>query len=105
MQSGFVQMRKGDIVFEYRLPNIAGASYDKLAIQSNANADLTVQIWNGKRQDWEPFSLGESIVWDAKQLEPYLINGKILRMKAVMAEEKTRRFFFPSISLEGTVKP
>ncbi len=98
----YIQMGGGDIVFEYRLPNILGALYQQMTLQSEANHDVSAYIWNGQKSDWDPLDLGQMITWDDKQLEPYLLQGSAIRIKADTAQQSVM-FRFPAVSLEGKV--
>jgi hypothetical protein len=100
----FLQMGQGNFTFEFRLPTIREASFEQLNIQSEPNSDVTVQIWNGLTQEWDPLVLGQLVTMNEQKLTPYLLVGSTIRMKASTVQNSAM-FRLPTVALEGTVKP
>ncbi|NQX65424.1 hypothetical protein HQN90_04710 [Paenibacillus alba] len=99
----FMQMASGDITLVYRLPPLPGAAYHKLEITGDPNPEVTLDLWNAQTGAWEPFPLKSYQTWEGDKLQPYILEGKTIRMRAATVQNNTM-FRIPAVSLEGTVK-
>jgi len=94
-------VNEGEYVFEYRLPAIAGAQYDKISIASvGLDRSIQLSIWNGASGTWEPLPSGQTQL-EGKQAQDHLVAGSIVRMRAVSVRYGELRF--PELAVEGTV--
>ncbi|WP_222708614.1 hypothetical protein [Paenibacillus sp. N3.4] len=100
----FMQMGGGDVTLDYKLPNLVGAKYEHMEMTSDVNPEVTTELWNYQTQVWEPLTLKPYLTWDGDKLQPYLSEGKSIRMKVTTVQNNTM-FRLPAVSLEGAVKP
>ncbi|NOU76082.1 hypothetical protein GC098_32835 [Paenibacillus sp. LMG 31458] len=104
IQNGpFMEMGSGDVTLNYQLPFIAGASYQTMEMTGDPNPDVTLDLWNSQTKAWEPFTLKSFQSWEGDKLQPYLLEGKSIRMKVTTVQNHTM-FRIPAVSLEGSVK-
>lgn len=104
IQNGpFMEMGSGDVTLNYQLPFIAGASYQTMEMTGDPNPDVTLDLWNSQSKAWEPFTLKSFQSWEGDKLQPYLLEGKSIRMKVTTVQNHTM-FRIPAVSLEGSVK-
>lgn len=99
----FMQMGSGDVTLSYQLPLISGASYQTMEMTGDPNPDVTLNLWNSQSMAWEPFTLKSFQSWEGDKLQPYLLEGKSIRMKVTTIQNNTM-FRIPAVSLEGSVK-
>lgn len=103
--NGMINMSQGVASFEYALPQLdKEAVYEELTLRgTNVGQNTEFKIWNEKKLDWEV------VVWSSggytinKDVDQYLMNGKILRL-TVSAKDQTT-FILPELRLKGKVKP
>ncbi|MEW9701636.1 hypothetical protein [Paenibacillus sp. SI8] len=100
----YMQMGEGEITFDYKLPAIVGAAYQKMNIQSEPNKDVNVEIWNAQSKAWETLDLKPNMDFEEEKLQTYLLEGNSIRMKASTLQNNTM-FRIPGVSMEGRVKP
>ncbi|MCY9669140.1 hypothetical protein M5X11_30155 [Paenibacillus alginolyticus] len=99
----FMQMGSGDVTLSYQSPFIAGASYQTMEMTGNPNPDVTLDLWNSQSKTWEPLTLKSFQSWEGDKLQPYLLEGKSIRLKVTTIQNNTI-FRIPAVSLEGSVK-
>ncbi|MBP1961432.1 hypothetical protein [Paenibacillus aceris] len=99
----FMQMGSGDVTLDYQLPNLAGASYQTMEMTADPNPDVTTELWNSETKAWEAITLQSFQSWEGEKLQPFLIEGKSIRMKVTTVQNNTM-FRMPAVSLEGAVK-
>ncbi|MCY9693821.1 hypothetical protein [Paenibacillus alginolyticus] len=99
----FMQMGSGDVTLNYQLPFIAGASYQTMEMTGDPNPDVTLDLWNSQTKAWEPLTLKSFQSWEGDKLQPYLLEGKSIRMKVTTVQNHSM-FRIPAVSLEGSVK-
>ncbi|MBD0379137.1 DUF7408 domain-containing protein [Paenibacillus sedimenti] len=100
----YMQMGGGDVTFEYRLPSIPGANYQKMEMHADVNRDVTLDLWNTQSREWETIDVKPLMTWEGEKLQPYILEGKMIRIKAT-ALQNNIGFRIPAISMEGAVKP
>ncbi|WP_248924540.1 hypothetical protein [Paenibacillus hamazuiensis] len=100
---GQVYVGQGDFTFEYRLPDIEGASYHTLRMQSTGGlpAFLKLEIWNVGKNGWETLDLRQTAEFK-DNVNQYLADGTAIRVKATTTQDFG--FRYPDIALEGKVK-
>jgi len=102
---GWLGLAKGELEFEYNLPYIQKASYEKLLVEvaSMPGQNLvSLMIWNEQESKWEQLT-GVGPRWEL-QAEPFLIQGGTIKLKYVVDSETKTEATMPQIALEGTVK-
>ncbi|GGI43408.1 hypothetical protein GCM10008018_01920 [Paenibacillus marchantiophytorum] len=99
----FMQMGGGDVTLVYTLPPLSGANYQKMEMTGDPNPEVTLELWNAQTNAWEPLAMKASQSWEGDKLQPYITEGKSIRMKATTILNNTM-FRMPSVSLEGSVK-
>ncbi|NOV03456.1 hypothetical protein [Paenibacillus planticolens] len=99
----FMQMGSGDVTLDYQLPALAGASYLTMEMTGDPNPDVTTELWNSETKVWEAITLKSYQTWEGDKLQPYLLEGKSIRMKVTTVQNNTM-FRIPAVSLEGVVK-
>jgi len=98
-------MSQGAASFEYSLPMLdQDAIYEELILRGqNIGQGTEFKIWNEKKLEWE------LVVWQSggytinKNVEHYLVNGKMLRMSVSTLNETN--FALPDLRMKGKVKP
>lgn len=104
IQNGpLMEMGSGDVTLNYQLPFIAGSSYQTMEMTGDPNPDVTLDLWNSQSKAWEPLTLKSFQSWEGEKLQPYLLEGKSIRMKVTTVQNHTM-FRIPAVSLEGSVK-
>lgn len=97
---GRLNMSPGNIQIEYRLPLQGGIEYSELTLrQQDRGTRTTVTIWNERNKDWQKLTWTNGETTFKDQINQYLQNGSILRVR-ITAEESTS-FDIPEISLQG----
>jgi len=103
---GWLGLVKGELEFEYSLPLIQQASYEKLTVEvgSLPGQNLaSLMIWNEQGNKWEQLP-GSVPRWELKA-EPFILQGGTIKLKYVVNSESKVEATIPQIALEGTVKP
>jgi|GEM_PF-321467 len=97
-----VHLSSGQMVFEYRLPEVPNAAYRRLQMESEKNSDITLMLWNAQTAAWETVESGATLLLENDKLQPYVQEGKI-RMQAATTQSDVW-LAFPAFSLEGAVQ-
>jgi hypothetical protein len=103
--NAMINMSQGAASFEYSLPMLdQDAIYEELTLRGqNIGQGTEFKIWNEKKLEWE------LVVWQSggytinKNVEHYLVNGKMLRMSVSTLNETN--FALPDLRMKGKVKP
>lgn len=104
IQNGpYMQLGSGDVTLDYQLPSIAGADYQRMEMTGDPNPEVTTELWNSVTKAWEPLTLKSIQTWEGAALQPYLTEGKSIRLK-VTTMQNNPMFRIPAVSLEGAVK-
>ncbi|UJF35098.1 DUF7408 domain-containing protein [Paenibacillus hexagrammi] len=99
----YMQIGSGDMTLTYSFPQISGAVYQKLSLQTEVNQDVKVEIWNRKSQAWESLPTQPELQWNEDKFAPFAGEEQIIRLK-VSTVQPNVNFRIPAISLEGTVQ-
>lgn len=99
----FMQMGSGDVTLDYQLPTLAGAKYQSMEMTGDPNPDVKAELWNSETKAWEEVTLKLYQSWEGEKLQPYIVEGKSIRMKITTIQNNIM-FRIPAISLEGAVQ-
>ncbi|MCD1261545.1 hypothetical protein B5M42_022335 [Paenibacillus athensensis] len=97
-----VHLSSGQLIFEYRLPQLPGAEYSRLQLESENNNAVTLKLWNAQTAAWEALEPGAKLVVENDKLQPFIQEG-VLRMQAATTQQDVW-LTFPAFSLEGAVQ-
>ena len=105
-QDGTMTLTRGELEFEYRLPEAAGVDYESLRIYPDNRFGqqnrIQWSIWDAAAGEWTELQLGSGTLDLGEQSPNYVADGGIIRMKAAVAAQADTRL--PGIGLEGKVK-
>ncbi|MFD0711363.1 hypothetical protein [Paenibacillus sp. GCM10027626] len=102
---GWLMLSLGELEFEYTLPDVPGAKYDKLTIRAQnfpGGQELRLFIWNEQTSKWDWLS-GNGPEWRLKAA-PYVSGEDTLRMKYAVTADTRIETTMPQIALEGKVR-
>ncbi|UVI32584.1 DUF7408 domain-containing protein [Paenibacillus spongiae] len=102
---GWMALTKGDLLFEYSLPAIQGAAYEKLSIAISTVSGQNqpaLSIWNEREGKWAAVT-GGGMNWEMKASD-YVTAAGTINMKYTVSGDMRVETVMPQIALEGKVK-
>jgi len=92
----------GSFILAYRLPQRPNWSYEKVVFHGSAAATFSLELWNERKQAWEPLTGAKAELAGDRLAEAMTPDGRI-RLQAASSQGGV--FAFPQLAAEGRVLP
>ncbi|MGY5345396.1 DUF7408 domain-containing protein [Paenibacillus glucanolyticus] len=94
-----VEMGQGTVIAEFPLISEGNIQYSELSIKgTKLNNNVTMEIWNAKKNEWEPVSDTNNVHTITGNPEDYIVANRIRFM--LTAKDQTN-FMMPELSVKG----
>jgi hypothetical protein len=94
-----VEMGQGSLIAEFPLISEGNVKYSELSIKGTKfNNNVTMEIWNSKKSEWEPVTDANNVFTISKNPEQYIVGNRIRFM--ITAKDQTN-FMMPELSVKG----
>ncbi|RAR41636.1 hypothetical protein [Paenibacillus sp. MDMC362] len=94
-----VEMGQGSLIAEFPLILEGNVKYSELSIKGTKfNNNVTMEIWNSKKSEWEPVTDANNVFTITKNPEQYIVGNRIRFM--ITAKDQTN-FMMPELSVKG----
>lgn len=98
-----VEMGQGSLIAEFPLISEGNVRYSELSIKGTKfNSNVTMEIWNSKKSEWEPVTDTNNVFTITKNPEQYIVGNRIRFM--ITAKDQTN-FMMPELSVKGEATP
>ncbi len=98
-----VEMGQGSLIAEFPLISEGNVKYSELSIKGTKfNNNVTMEIWNSKKSEWEPVTDVNNVHTITKNPEQYIVGNRIRFM--ITAKDQTN-FMMPELSVKGEATP
>jgi hypothetical protein len=98
-----VEMGQGSLIAEFPLISEGNVKYSELSIKGTKfNNNVTMEIWNSKKSEWEPVTDANNVFTISKNPEQYIVGNRIRFM--ITAKDQTN-FMMPELSVKGEATP
>lgn len=98
-----VEMGQGSLIAEFPLISEGNVRYSELSIKGTKfNNNVTMEIWNSKKSEWEPVTDTNNVFTITKNPEQYIVGNRIRFM--ITAKDQTN-FMMPELSVKGEATP
>lgn len=94
-----VEMGQGSLIAEFPLISEGNVKYSELSMKGTKfNNNVTMEIWNSKKSEWEPVTDANNVHTITKNPEQYIVGNRIRFM--ITAKDQTN-FMMPELSVKG----
>ncbi|MGE7827015.1 DUF7408 domain-containing protein [Paenibacillus sp. NPDC093718] len=94
-----VEMGQGSLIAEFPLILEGNVKYSELSMKGTKfNNNVTMEIWNSKKSEWEPVTDANNVFTITKNPEQYIVGNRIRFM--ITAKDQTN-FMMPELSVKG----
>lgn len=94
-----VEMGQGSLIAEFPLISEGNVKYSELSMKGTKfNNNVTMEIWNSKKSEWEPVTDANNVFTITKNPEQYIVGNRIRFM--ITAKDQTN-FMMPELSVKG----
>ncbi|WP_246059925.1 DUF7408 domain-containing protein [Paenibacillus lautus] len=98
-----VEMGQGSLIAEFPLISEGNVKYSELSVKGTKfNNNVTMEIWNSKKSEWEPVTEVNNVHTITKNPEQYIVGNRIRFM--ITAKDQTN-FMMPELSVKGDATP
>ncbi|MEC0257791.1 DUF7408 domain-containing protein [Paenibacillus lautus] len=98
-----VEMGQGSLIAEFPLISEGNVKYSELSMKGTKfNNNVTMEIWNSKKSEWEPVTNTNNVFTITKNPEQYIVGNRIRFM--ITAKDQTN-FMMPELSVKGEATP
>lgn len=98
-----VEMGQGSLIAEFPLISEGNVKYSELSMKGTKfNNNVTMEIWNSKKSEWEPATNTNNVFTITKNPEQYIVGNRIRFM--ITAKDQTN-FMMPELSVKGEATP
>lgn len=98
-----VEMGQGSLIAEFPLISEGNVKYSELSLKGTKfNNNVTMEIWNSKKSEWEPVTDVNNVHTITKNPEQYIVGNRIRFM--ITAKDQTN-FMMPELSVKGEATP
>ncbi|MBT2762135.1 hypothetical protein [Paenibacillus sp. ISL-20] len=98
-----VEMGQGSLTAEFPLISEGNVKYSELSLKGTKfNNNVTMEIWNSKKSEWEPVTDVNNVHTITKNPEQYIVGNRIRFM--ITAKDQTN-FMMPELSVKGETTP
>ncbi|MCV4233214.1 hypothetical protein OHJ21_18675 [Virgibacillus sp. LDC1] len=98
-----VEMGQGSLIAEFPLISEGNVKYSELSMKGTKfNNNVTMEIWNSKKSEWEPVTEVNNVHTITKNPEQYIVGNRIRFM--ITAKDQTN-FMMPELSVKGDATP